>query len=88
MAIKYQVGPLRAAGLEAKWAKTDTGAPIIVARWPGATQLHQRAKWHYVDASMFRSMQQDGIVEAYDGHTMLSDIFGIPLNRSFKHAGQ
>jgi hypothetical protein len=77
--MKYQVKPLRDAGLEAKWSKTSAGAPIIVARNPKATLAHQREKWWFVDARMFADMKTEGVLEAFDSHTFIADVFSVPI---------
>lgn len=75
--MKYRVGTLREAGLEAKWTKTRNGAPIIKVRWPKAKPKHQRERWYYVDVSMWDMMKQLGVIEGFDGATLLADIFFI-----------
>lgn len=76
-ALRYRVADLRAAGLEAKWGKTSRGTPAIFARWPGATLNHQRTTWWMVDANMFENMKKDGVLPAFNGHTLLGDLFSI-----------
>jgi len=73
----YRVADIRAFGLEARWAKRRTGGPIIVARNPTAKTAHQREKWWVVDAQMWERAKQVGLVQAFDEHTVLGDIFGI-----------
>lgn len=77
-ALRYRVGTLRAAGLEAKWTKNRAGAPIIVARDPRAKSAHQREQWWAVDATMWASMQRSGIRAGFDGATVLGDLFSFP----------
>ena len=68
---------MRGSGLDVKWSKTKAGAPIIVGRWPNAPLKHQREKWYYIDAEMFRNMQKTSILEAFDSRTMLANYFSI-----------
>ena len=75
--LKYTVGCLRSAGLEAKWSKDRGGRPVIVARYPLAKAEFQRVQWWRVDGYMFDSMKRDGVVEAFVNHTLLGDIFAI-----------
>jgi hypothetical protein len=75
--MKYSVKTLRSAGLEARWTHNRNGAPIIVARNLRAPLTHQRSTWWHVTAGMWTSMQKDGVVEAFDNHTLLGDIFSI-----------
>lgn len=56
--LRYAVATLRAAGLEAKWARTRRGAPIIKARDPGAPTAHQRESWWLVDAAMWDRLRR------------------------------
>ena len=69
--MKYRVSTFRDAGLESKWFKNRRGAPMIAARKTGG-------KWYVVDASMFKRMQEVGVLEAFDERTMLGDYFSIP----------
>lgn len=77
--MKYSVKQLRTAGLEAKWSKTRSGAPIIVARDPSAKLEHQRVKWWVVNASMWKRAAEVGIVQAFGEHTALGDFFGVSI---------
>ena len=77
--MKYSVKDLREGGLEARWTKNSRGAPIIVARCPMANSKHQREKWWMVDNGMFEAMKQKGIIEAFSCHTLLGDIFSVPV---------
>lgn len=74
--LKYRVGTFREAGLEARWSKVR-GAPIIVVRNPNANTNHQREQWWVCDKYMFEDMKKDGIIEAFDNHTILGDILSI-----------
>lgn len=76
MNIEYKVGTFRAAGLEARWGK-HSGTPFILLRNPNAKLEHQRKTWWTCDRTMFERMQKVGIVEAFDEHTLLGDIFAI-----------
>jgi hypothetical protein len=75
--IENKVGTYRAAGLEAKWGKLQTGAPCIFVRNPAAKDRHQRFTWWAVDAQMFRRMNQVGIVQGFEESTLLGDIFSL-----------
>lgn len=77
--MKYSVKPLRAAGLEARWTRTQHGAPVMVVRHPQAQSEHQRRTWWMVDNGMWQAMAKIGILEAFDRHTMLGNIFSIPI---------
>lgn len=77
--LTYTVETLREAGLEAKWSKTSRGRPILVARWPAAKSRHQRESWWAVDAQMFESMKRSGVIDGFDGATMLGDLFSFPI---------
>ena len=77
--IKYSVKTLRAAGLEAKWSKLRSGAPIIICRNPSAKLEHQRKTWWHIDAKLWAQMGKLGIVEAFDNITLLGDIFSLPV---------
>lgn len=76
-ALRYSVGTLRDAGLEARWTRNRNGAPIMSARDPNAKLKHQQAKWWFVDKSMWDDMNSVGIREAFDRHTLLGDVFSI-----------
>ena len=71
MSLQYKVATLRSAGLEAKWSKTRSGSPILVARALGTS------RWYYVDKDMWKHAQVVGIKEAFGDHTCLGDIFSI-----------
>jgi len=75
--MKYTVETFRASGLEAKWTKRSDGSPAIVARNPNG-RAHQRNQWWTITKGMFEAMQKDGIVEAFDNHTLLGDVFSVP----------
>jgi hypothetical protein len=77
--LRYTVGTFRHAGLEARWTKTRKGAPIIVARNPKAISDHQRERWWAVDAAMWETMKEVGIVDGFDGHTILGDLFSYEV---------
>lgn len=74
--MKYRVGTFRDAGLEAKWSKSR-GARIIVARNPNAVSEHMRKRWWWVDRDMWATMQEHGVVDGFDAHTILGDLFSI-----------
>jgi len=67
------VKTFRAAGLEAKWTKTRKGQPVIVARNPTTRT------WYVVDRSMFKDMKKEGVLPAFERHTLLGDVFSLPL---------
>lgn len=77
--MKYSVTTLRTAGLEARWTKNQRGAPIILARDPNAPSEHQRTTWWFVDGSMWDRMAKVGISKAFREHTLLGDIFSVPV---------
>lgn len=78
VAHRYTVGTFRAAGLQAKWTKNHRGAPIIIVRNPNAESRHQRECWWMCDRSMWETMQRVGILEGFDSHTLLGDVFSVP----------
>jgi hypothetical protein len=69
--MKYNVKTLRDAGLQAKWTKTRLGAPIIAARKPGTRG------WFLVYRDMWKDMNAEGVVSAFERFTLLGDIFYI-----------
>jgi hypothetical protein len=71
--LLYRVGTLRHAGLLAKWSRTRSGAPIIVARKSDATP------WYAVTDRMWKRAAEVGIAQAFDEHTALARYFSIPL---------
>jgi hypothetical protein len=77
--MNYRVGTFREAGLEARWTKTRAGAPIIVVRNPNSPEPHQRDTWWGVTDSMWKSMQNEGILMGFDNNTVMGDIFSIAL---------
>jgi len=77
--MKYQVGTFRAAGLEAKWTKTPSGAPIIVCKQPTSKHIHQRCSWWYCTDKMWADMRAEGIIEGFQSHTILGDIFSVTV---------
>lgn len=85
--LAYRVGTFREAGLEAKWGRTRQGAPIILVRDPNADHAHQRVNWWVCDRGMFEAMREDahslgddarGILQAFDGWTLLGNMFSVP----------
>lgn len=68
--MKYSVKEIRLAGLSCKWAKTQGGAPIIVGN---TTQ----SKSYYIDALMWKRAQVVGIMQAFEEHTALGEIFSF-----------
>jgi hypothetical protein len=84
--MKYQVKTFRDAGLEARWTKSSKGQPFIVLRDPNGRSTHQRENWYVCHDRMWKSMlkyeeegAEDFIRKAYDGHTLLADIFSISI---------
>jgi len=75
--MRYRVGTLRDAGLEAKWGKSD-GCPALFARYPEGVK-HQRETWWLVHNSMWEAMKVHGIVSGFEEATCLADIFSIPV---------
>lgn len=75
--IRYRVGDLRAAGLEARWSKLRHGSPVIIARDPAAKYPHQRERWWVVERDMFAAMQRDGVREAFDNFTLLGGLLWV-----------
>jgi len=75
--LQYRVGDLRKAGLDAKWGRQRNGGPILLARDPNASQPHQRDTWWKVGRDMFEAMKEQGVREAFDGHTILGKYFSI-----------
>ena len=75
--MKLSVKTFRAVGLEARWTKTRNGAPCIVVRNPSAKHKHQKETWWMVDNAMWESAKKFGVMEAFDRHTLLGDIFSI-----------
>jgi hypothetical protein len=71
--MKYSVKTLRAAGLEARWTRSRHGAPIIVARKSGSST------WWHVGQDMWKRMIQIGVIPAFERHTLLGDIFSVPV---------
>ena len=70
----YRVSTLREAGLEAKWSKSETGRPMMVARDPNAKSSHQRDVWWLVDDKMWGTMK-NGIVKGFNSATLLGNVF-------------
>lgn len=70
--LGYKVGTIREAGLEARWTKTRKGTPCIVARKP-------EGKWYIVNLDMWTRAHEVGIMEAFEEHTCLGDIFSIKV---------
>lgn len=74
--MNYSVKTFRDAGLLARWGKTKRRAPIILVKNPKG-KLHQMTFWWAVDQSMYKRMCEVGIVEGFDQHTLLGDIFSV-----------
>lgn len=69
--MKYAVGTLREAGLEAKWTKTRYGAPIIIARMPGVGG----GRWYAVDTHCWSRMLKVGVREGFEQVNLLGEVF-------------
>lgn len=67
----YRVGAFRDAGLNAKWRKTEHGAPYIVVKLP-----HQN-RWYVCNQSMWDYMAKVGVLQGYTDHTLLGDVFSV-----------
>ena len=70
--LPYKVRTFRDAGLQARWARTRQGAPIIAVR------KDDDGTWFVVDAEMWRTMNKHGIKVGFESHTCLGDVFSIP----------
>ena len=68
--LYYRVSTFREAGLEAKWSKTRSGQPYIVAR-------DVCGQWYVVTNVMFERMNIVGVVEGFNEHTLLGDVLSI-----------
>ena len=75
--MKHNVATYRSAGLEARWGKTGSGTPCIYVRNPNTKLKHQRESWWMVSRTMFDDMVKDGIVESFDRHTLIANVFSI-----------
>jgi len=75
--LLYNVGTLREAGLEARWGKLRTGAPVLFARNPSSELQHQRETWWIITSEVWDAMNQLGVKEGFDRWTRLGDIFSI-----------
>tara|TARA_R110000772_G_scaffold39058_4_gene92051 strand:- start:5725 stop:5976 length:252 start_codon:yes stop_codon:yes gene_type:complete len=71
----YRVSTLRESGLEAKWSKSETGRPMMVARDPNAKSSHQRNTWWIVDDPMWGTMKKHGIIDGFNSATLLGNVF-------------
>lgn len=69
--MKYQVNTLRAVGLQARWTRTRSGAPIIAARDGDAAQ------WYVVDDAMWKRMGVVGVLEGWRNCTALGAFFSV-----------
>jgi hypothetical protein len=71
--MNYCVKEIRDAGLNARWSKTSSGRPIIVAR------KGDRGSWYYVDGNMWTRAKCVGILQAFEEHTCLGEFFSVKL---------
>jgi hypothetical protein len=69
----YRIATFRAAGLEAKWGRNQSGRPVIFARKPGGKT------WWIVTAGCWARAKVVGLWEAFDEATLLGDIFSVPV---------
>jgi hypothetical protein len=67
----YRVGAFRAAGLDAKWTKTEHGAPYMVAKLPS------QSKWWVCGQAMWDYMGKVGVLQGFKDHTLLGDAFSV-----------
>lgn len=70
--MKYNVSTFRKSGLEARWTRTRQNAPIIAVRKSGS------GHWYVVDKNLWKDMQKEGVIQAFEQHTLLGDYFSIP----------
>jgi len=76
--MRYVVQTFKDAGLEARWGRTGSGAPMIFARNPKARLKHQRESWWAMDARFWKEAETVGVAQAFDQHTLLGDMFSVP----------
>jgi len=69
--MRYSVKALRDAGLEARWTRTRSGAPIIAAR------ASAKSRWYLVNVTMWSAMKQEGVLPAFERFTLLGDVFSV-----------
>ena len=77
--VPVQVSTFRNAGLEAKWSKLRNGCPIIVLRDPNSEHVHMRTTWWFLTRQMHNTMKEVGIREGFERHTLLGDMFSVPV---------
>jgi hypothetical protein len=75
-AVAYNVGSLRAVGLEARWGR-KVGRPVLFARNPNATSDHQRETWWLMDGRAYKRAKLVGWVEAFDEATAFGRYFSV-----------
>lgn len=75
--MKNNVATYRSAGLEARWSRNPAGGPRMLVRNPASPRKHQRETWWQVTRAMFETMKEVGVVEGFDRHTLLGDIFAV-----------
>lgn len=75
--LTYTVATFRKHGLEARWSRTRAGAPIILARKPAGLP-HQRTTWWAMHGAFWTDAREVGVLEAFDRHTLLGDVFSVP----------
>jgi hypothetical protein len=90
--VALTVGSIRAAGLMAKWGRSRRGAPVMLIKatpgqifnYPALRMTegkpclpHQSANWYRVDQGMYDRACKEGWVAAFDGCTLLADMFSL-----------
>jgi hypothetical protein len=69
--IHYRVATFREAGLEAKWSKTRIGKPYLLGRQCGTKT------WFVITSDMIERMEEVGIMEGFEEHTLLGNVFAV-----------
>ena len=68
--MKYTVKYFRSQGLTVRWAKTRSGAPIIVAKTDCGS-------WVYIDNKMWERAKVVGIKQAFEENTAFIQFFSV-----------
>lgn len=76
--MRYTVGDIRKAGIECKWSRTRTGAPIIVGK-TDTVGRDGKPIWAYIDGEMWDDAKRQGLKAAFEAHTALIGFFSIPV---------
>jgi hypothetical protein len=69
--MRYIIQTFKDAGLQARWTRTRTGAPIISAK-------AEDGNWYVVDARCWEQAQKIGLKEAFENYNALGKYFSIP----------